>query len=126
MPQLQRSWPHLPLQVDGRKDDRPCCDEVPGFFAKQVVGLACAALAIRVFTEQGGLSLALGPALEAKTFAADLPTDMRGLAIENAERSDALAFARPDRSGVMTGRLPKMTTCSTSSPTCRLRDAFMN
>ena len=59
----------------------------------------------RVFTEQGrGEGLTLGPALEElKTFAADLPFDMRGLAIENAEKYELLIMRSqgPSRSWVM-------------------------
>ena len=86
----------------GEKDDRPCCDEVPGlFFAKQVVSNACATQAILgcLLNRADAEGLTLGPALEElKTFAADLPFDMRGLAIENAEkiRTAHNAFARPE------------------------------
>ena len=86
----------------GDNDDRPCCDELPGlFFAKQVVSNACATQAILgcLLNRADAEGLTLGPALEElKTFAADLPFDMRGLAIENAEkiRTAHNAFARPE------------------------------
>jgi len=85
----------------GETDERPCVDKVPGlFFAKQVVSNACATQAILgCLLNSEAEELTLGPALdELKTFAADLPFDMRGLAIENAEkiRTAHNAFARPE------------------------------
>jgi len=106
----------------GENDDRPTVPEDPGvpglFYAKQMVPNACASQAIlgvllnaappespqpeepaSPTPPPGGAGLQLGGTLrELRAFAAPLPYDMRGLAIENSApiRAAHNSFARPE------------------------------
>ena len=87
----------------GEKDDREVLAEPPlGLFcAKQMVNNACATQAILgvLLNVSDDKNVELGPTLtELRTFSADLPYDMRGLAIENSEaiRTAHNSFARPE------------------------------
>lgn len=89
----------------GEKDDgSSCLDESPPglFFAKQMVQNACATQAIlSVLLNLDGdeTGVALGETLsELRSFSAELPYDMRGVAIENSEqiRTAHNSFARPE------------------------------
>lgn len=70
------------------------------FYAKQMVNNACATQAIlSVLLNASDERVSTGSTLgELKTFSAELPFDMRGLAIENSEaiRTAHNAFARPE------------------------------
>ena len=88
----------------GETDERPVLDAAaapPGlFYAKQMVPNACATQAIlSILLNADSAHLTRGGTLdELKAFSAELPYDMRGLAIENSEaiRSAHNAFARPE------------------------------
>ena len=86
----------------GEKDDRATLsfDEAPPglFYAKQMVNNACATqaiLSVLLNCEHVSRGATLD---ELKAFGAELPFDMRGLAIENSEaiRAAHNAFARPE------------------------------
>ena len=86
----------------GEKDDRATLsfDEAPPglFYAKQMVNNACATqaiLSVLLNCEHVSCGATLD---ELKAFGAELPFDMRGLAIENSEaiRAAHNAFARPE------------------------------
>jgi len=88
----------------GEKDSRAAVEEPPAglFFAKQMVQNACATQAIiscLLNVDEAESSVELGATLsELRAFAAELPPDMRGLAIENSEaiRTAHNSFARPE------------------------------
>ncbi|KAJ8614237.1 hypothetical protein CTAYLR_001167 [Chrysophaeum taylorii] len=82
----------------GESDDRETSEAPAGvFFAKQMVHNACATQAI--LSVLLNTDLALGETLEElRSFSAELPPDMRGLAIENSEaiRTAHNSFSRPE------------------------------
>lgn len=88
----------------GEKDGRVCLDAASAprdlFYAKQVVPNACATQAIlSILLNAEDPRLTRGTTLdELRAFSAELPFDMRGLAIENSEaiRAAHNAFARPE------------------------------
>eukprot|EP00634_Sargassococcus_sp_CCMP2135_P014500 CAMPEP_0198661092 /NCGR_PEP_ID=MMETSP1467-20131203/39969_1 /TAXON_ID=1462469 /ORGANISM="unid. sp., Strain CCMP2135" /LENGTH=312 /DNA_ID=CAMNT_0044397515 /DNA_START=42 /DNA_END=980 /DNA_ORIENTATION=- len=88
---------------EDKDDTREATAEPPAglFCAKQMVSNACATQAILgvLLNLEERQGLALGSTLsELRTFSADLPYDMRGLAIENSEaiRTAHNSFARPE------------------------------
>lgn len=88
----------------GEKDERAWLPEAPPglFFAKQMVQNACATqaiLSVLLNASANSPQVALGETLsELRSFSAELPYDMRGLAIENSEaiRTAHNSFARPE------------------------------
>ena len=82
-----------------RRTTGPAALKFPTIFAVGVVSNGVRRKRFSGVVKQGRREgLTLGPALEELKTAADLPFDMRGLAIENAEkiRTAHNAFARPE------------------------------